>query len=143
MAKLSKEEVEEIIERDLPDFQVAQESLEKEESDSPDAAGIRDSSRPNISDATSPDLNTLREKLRRRSRSADTNRTVASREFSRDFQEFSLDTDDVQTAGQDETADDVIVAVKPKKSHSPFDAGYRTKAVVISGRSKKVIGRQG
>ena len=146
MAKLSKEEVEEIIERDLPDFQVVKESLDRAETDSPDAERIRDSSRPNISDATSPDLNTLREKLRRRSRSVDARRTSASKEFSRDFQEFSLDTDDtddVQTADQDDTTDDVIVAVKPKKSQSPFDAGYRTKAVVISGRSKKVIGRQG
>jgi hypothetical protein len=61
--------------------------------------------------------------------------------MSREGRSWSFTADD--TAVDDDTADDMIVAVRPKKSHSPFDSGYRTKAVVISGRSKKVIGRQG
>ena len=143
MAKLSKEEVEQIIERDLPDYQVVNESLEKEQGDTSDVRRLRDSSKQGSSDATSPDLETLREKLRQRSRSADSTGSNAGEKFPRGFQEFSLDTDDSEIAAEDDTADDMIVAVKPKKSHSPFDAGYRTKAVVISGRSKRVIGRQG
>lgn len=141
MAKLSKEQVEEIIARDLPDYQVAQESLEQEGES--DAARFRDSSQQgSISDAISPDLDTLREKLRQRSPSADT--TDADRSEGAGLREGrSWSSLEDGTAAEDEAADDVIIAVKPKKSHSPFDAGYRTKAVVISGRSKKVIGRQG
>lgn len=139
MARLSKEEVEQIIERDLPDYQVVKESLEKEESGA-DVAGFRDSAKESSSDATSPDLDTLRENLRRRS--ADSTTSDASRRFLHSYHSFTFDAEDEATA-DDDTADDVIVAVRPKKSHGPFDAGYRTKAVIISGRSKRVIGRQG
>jgi hypothetical protein len=140
MAKLSKAEVEEIIARDLPDYQVAKESLEHEEES--DVARLRDSRQGAISDATSPDLDTLREKLRQQSPSADTTDATANEGPSlREGRSWSFLEDG--TTVEDEPADDVIVAVKPKKSHSPFDAGYRTKAVVISGRSKRVIGRQG
>ena len=141
MAKLSKEQVQEIIARDLPDYQVVQESLDQQGGS--DVARFRDSSQQgSISDATSPDLDTLREKLRQQNPSADT--TDAGRNEGTNLRvggSWSLMED--STAAEEDPADDVIVAVKPKKSHSPFDAGYRTKAVVISGRSKKVIGRQG
>lgn len=141
MAKLSKEQVEEIIARDLPDYQVVQESLEQEGES--DVARARDSARQgSISDATSPDLDTLREKLRQRTPSADTTDADSNEGAGlREGRSWSFLEDG--TAVEEDPADDVIVAVKPKKSHSPFDAGYRTKAVVISGRSKKVIGRQG
>ena len=127
MAKLSKEEVEEIIERDLPDYKVVKESLEKNLSNGAGSVLHRDSPKGSASDAASPDLNTLREKLK-------------SRPASRGARSLADHTaDDVD----DNAADDMIVAVRPKRSGNPFDSGYRTKAVVISGRSKKVIGRQG
>ncbi|HKY45575.1 MAG TPA: hypothetical protein VJM50_20975 [Pyrinomonadaceae bacterium] len=137
MAKLSKEEVEQIIERDLPDFQVVKESIEKD-TDNTDFGRFRDSARQrSISDATSPSLDTLREKLRQRSgRSQSDSTTLGS------YRNEGFRSDDVGDV-DNETADDTIVAVRPKTSHSPYDGGYRTKAVIISGRQKKVIGRQG
>ena len=137
MAKLSKEEVEQIIERDLPDFKVVQESVDRD-TDNTDFGRFRDSSRQrSISDATSPNLDTLREKLRQRSGRGEADSSTFG--FGRTEAVRSDDVGDVD----DDTADDAIVAVRPKTSHSPYDAGYRTKAVIISGRQKKVIGRQG
>lgn len=135
MGKLSKEEVKQIIERDLPDFQVVQESVDRD-ADNTNFGRFRDSSRQqSISDATSPNLDTLLEKLRQRSSRSQAD----SNTFGRTEAVRSDDVGDMD----DDTADDAIVAVRPKTSHSPYDAGYRTKAVIISGRQKKVIGRQG
>jgi hypothetical protein len=136
MARLSQEEVKEIIERDLPSFQVAQEPpVDEDVEDSADISGSRDSfSKGSDSDATSPDLDTLLQKLRSRNRTGESER-------SRGFDSVTSGISEVDEGNDD--ADDVIVPVRPKKSHSAYDVGYRTKAVVISGRSKKVIGRQG
>lgn len=132
MAKLSKEEVEEIIERDLPNYQIVRQSGE-DVVDRDDFSRFRDSGRQrSISDATSPNLDTLREKLKQR----------GERLENSDRNSLDHMSDDIGEA-DDAVADDMIVAVRPKKTDSPYDTGYRTKAVVISGRSKKVIGRQG
>jgi hypothetical protein len=137
MAKLSKEEIEEIIERDLPTYQVAGEAVEDNAAHRDDFSRHRDSARQNsLSDAISADLDTLRQKLRERSRtSVDSSQGALN----------SFDTHQPDDAGDadDNAADDTIIAVRPKTSSNPYDAGYRTKAVVISGRSKRVIGRQG
>jgi hypothetical protein len=137
MGKLSKEEIEEIIERDLPSYQVVKESAEEDVDNRDDFSRHRDSAKhSSLSDAISPDLDTLRQKLRGRSRTRVDSSLGGLNSLS------NHKADDVGDA-DDNAADDTIVAVRPKKSRNPYDAGYRTKAVVISGRSKRVIGRQG
>lgn len=135
MARLSGEEVKKIIERDLPSYQVAQEAVNEDVEDSASVSASRDSfSKRSLSDATSPNLDTLLQKLRSRSRAGESERARGLDVMTDSSGEVDEGNDDV---------DDVIVPVRPKKSHGAYDVGYRTKAVVISGRSKKVIGRQG
>lgn len=133
MATLSKEEIEAIVERDVPGHRLVRGAADERADDSGTLSENLDSpaSGPD-SDAASPNLDTLREKLRRR-RSGNTSASSGRRMDSRPSSE-SDDADDDE---------DIIVAVRPKVSRDPFDVGSRTKAVVISGRSKKVIGRQG
>ncbi|HJU56090.1 MAG TPA: hypothetical protein VJ715_16015 [Pyrinomonadaceae bacterium] len=131
MATLSKEEIEAIVERDMPGHRLVRGAADERADDSERSGGNLDSreSGPD-SDAASPNLDTLREKLRRR-------RGGNTRSDSQVDARASRESDD---ADDDE---DIIVAVRPKVSRDPFDVGPRTKAVVISGRSKRVIGRQG
>ena len=133
MATLSKEEIEAIVERDGPGHRVVSGAAAERAGDSGALNENLDSPASGSgSDAASPNLDTLREKLRRR-RGGDARSSSGGRLDSRAGRESDDANDD----------DDIIVAVRPKTSRDPFDVGYRTKAVVISSKSKKVIGRQG
>jgi hypothetical protein len=117
MAKISDDELQRIIERDLPGYKVSQRAL----SPSPtDADRTRQAS-----DAGTPDLETLRRKYAGSSGGAGA---------------AANPRDDLLGAGND---DDEIVAVEPTQAAHPWDRAARPKAAVISGRNRRVIGTQG
>ena len=122
MAKLPKEEIEKVIEREMPDYRVVP---KKPTSDS------RASSEPVQSDT--PDIAALRRKYLRRRPASDVRTETANRTPGRD--------DDPQPTADD----DAIVAVEPKDRSLDvrLPGGTRSKRVVISGNSKGIIGRQG
>lgn len=119
MAKMKKADLEKIVERELPGRRIARKS-----------EAAKDAPRPKpVSEARSPDLDTLRRKYLRRGRTQ-----PASRQPRRP------EVDDPRPTRAD---DDEIVAVEPKAPAHPWDRAARPKAVVISGRDKRIVGKQG
>ena len=116
MGKIKKEDLESIVKRDMPGFRVASKGTDK---DAIDAAGRRPAA-----DAETPDLQALREKY-----------------LSRDRQKYSRPAPDAAPA--DEPDDDEIVTVEPSDDTDARDRARRSKAVVVSGRTKRIIGKQG
>jgi hypothetical protein len=82
-------------------------------------SGGADVKRPIAVDAGTPDLERLRQKY--------LGRGTASVQARPD-------------ATQDE---DAIVSVEPEEVQDPRDRAQRTKSVVVSGRAKRIVGRQG
>lgn len=119
MAKLSREELEDIIERDAPGTRMVKRDA------TADPRSVR--AQP---EETTPDLETLRRKY------LGTDAAPAATE------EAVGDAED-DAAGEDDDDDDEIVAVEPAEPADPWDRGARAKAVVVSGKDKKIIGRQG
>jgi hypothetical protein len=111
MAQLSKQDLEEIIERDMPGYALAYEA--------PPHAGDRPAAV--APDEVGPDIAVLREKF---------------------LGEQPAGAGDAAVATPPDS-DDQIVAVRPKDSSDPFDHGGRPKTVVVSGRDRRVVGRQG
>ena len=126
MSKLSVDDIKQILEKDLPNYQ-----LTREEEASMRDLGAADKRSPPLAEVSSQNIASLREKYLGASEGADSG------------------TSDVSAAaGSDENvsndaAEDVIVAVSPKTSSQPWDRGSRPKAAVISGSEKRVIGEQG
>ena len=121
--KLSKEEVQRIIEEQMPNFRVAQ----TYDTPARDANGGKTRAKP---EAHTPDMKTLRRKYLR--------------------EKFLEGTDGLSTnepnevPAADASGDDTeIVLVEPKTAPHPLDRGSRPKAVVISTKDKKIIGTQG
>lgn len=108
---LSKQELEEIIERDMPGYALAYE-----------AAPAGDRAAAVAPDDVGPDIAALREKF------------LGDAPMRAGAGDAAADTAD---------SDDQIVAVRPKDSRDPFDHGGRPKTVVVSGRDRRVVGRQG
>jgi len=121
MAKLSKQEIEEIVERDMPGYQV----VRHEE-------GVDERVSSAEADEVAPDIETLREKYL-----GDSENSAA--EGGNPGGETGLSAED----DDDDQADDAIVAVQPKETRDPFDHAARPKAVVVSGKDRRVIGCQG
>lgn len=125
MAKLSNEELDEIVKQSLPGYrvsrrsQVAGQSLDAE----------KDSER-----AEPEHLRQLRRKY-------------LGPDFTPDDDDPTQDSDRITFADgpvdDDESDDDIIVAVEPDTATDPLDRGSRAKAAVISKKEKKVIGQQG
>ena len=122
MAKMRKEEIERVIQKKMPGYQVVP---KKPKTDS------RDSSTPVQSDT--PDIAALRRKYLRRRPELDGRTEGTRRSSGRD--------DNPGPAGED----DAIVEVEPKDRSRDLQlpGGSRSKRVVISGDSKDIIGRQG
>jgi hypothetical protein len=121
VAKLSKQEIEEIVERDMPGYQVVQ-----HEPETADRA-IQETS----ADEVAPDIDTLREKYL--GEDTDDN---PGHETERSSAEPDGDS-------EEENTDDAIVAVQPKETGDPFDHAARPKSIVVSGKDRRVIGSQG
>ena len=125
---MTKDDLDRIIRRDMPGYRVARgyrpEALRTDVAgDAPPAAAT-------------PSLDTLRQKYlvsKYLSRDSDwpADRSDASR---------SVEPHDERAAADEE---DIIVPVEPEQPAHPWDVGARPKAVVISGRDRRVIGQQG
>jgi hypothetical protein len=111
MERLSKEELERIIERDLPGHELVSEvdPADHEAAAEPDAVG--------------PDIAALREK----------------------FLGAGAGGSDAAAAPPAAALNehDQIVAVREKDVDDPYDHRARPKTVIVSGRDKRVVGRQG
>lgn len=121
--KLSNEELEEIIEKDLPGHRMSRKSF-RNKSEEMDSIQPPDNEKP---EAASPDLQRLREKY---FGSAD---AVESEEKERTVK--GLDSQEFEKS--DEESEDIIVSVKPKQSFGMRDDSSQLKAAVISGSEKR------
>ncbi len=133
--KLSREELNEIIERDVPGTRLVETSHDA------DPRVVRAPA-----DLDSPDIDTLREKfLGRSKKKANVSPVRASAPGKRraaKSRDVAKPTPARSSPGDDD--DDVeIVTVTPKRPVEALDRGARPKAVVVSSKAKKVIGRQG
>jgi hypothetical protein len=127
VAKMSEEDMDEIIKRDLPGFKVARK---------PDALDAR--SRRAEADVSSPDLNELRRKfLGRDSATEDAQEDGDGSDAAGDEAPAGADPE------SDEEYEDEIVPVEPEAGIDPSDQRSHSKVAVISGKDQKVIGTQG
>jgi hypothetical protein len=117
MAKLPPEEIERIVERDMPGYTVEQESP-------PDD----DPTRHEDADEVSPGIDEIRK------------RYGVEPEGSNPGHGNPPEPDSADT---EEGADDQIVAVRPKKTKDPWDHDARPKSVVVSAKDRKIVGGQG
>lgn len=135
---LSNEELEEIIEKDLPGHRMSGKSFRNQ--DSEQAEEVMDSalSDTDIAEAATPNMKTLREKYLREKYFGNEDSAKSRRADSsvRDSAEY----EDVSAA---EESGDVMVATKPKDSSGLVDDSSQLKVAVISEAEKKVIGQQG
>ena len=122
MAKMKKADLEKVVRRDMPGYRLARKAKPRKGVDSPRA-------RP-ASAAGTPDLDALRRKYlpRRRSEAAGIADAAARAAGAR------------RVADPDE---DEIVAVEPEAASHPWDRAARPKAVVVSARGKRIVGKQG
>lgn len=123
--KLSKQDVQRIVEEQMPNFKVVQTPASLEV----DTAGRKPRAQ---AEAHTPDAETLRKKYLRE-------------KFIEGTDTRSADEGEPNGAPAADAADDdtEIVLVEPKTAPHPLDRGSRPKAVVISTKNKKIIGTQG
>ena len=113
MAKMSKRELDEIVKRDLPGYDV----LRREPADAPEGTTAEP-------DEVAPSIDELRRKYLGEGDEDDA-------------------ADAPPPAAEADNTDDEIITVVPKKPADPFDHAARPKTVVVSGKDKRVIGSQG
>jgi hypothetical protein len=130
MAKLSREEIEHIVERDMPGYKV----VEHQE-------GVDEREVQAAPDEVAPDIETLRQKY--------LGDADGAREESNpgndadDTTENSADPNRDDANDDDDSTEDSIIAVQPKETADPFDHVGRPKAVVVSGKDRRIVGSQG
>jgi hypothetical protein len=135
---LSNEELEEIIEKDLPGHRMSRKSFRNQDSEQAEEAVDSAFSDTDIAEAATPNIKTLREKYLREKYfgaedSAKSRRSDSSARDSAGYEDASV----AKESG------DVIVATKPKDSSDLRDDSSQLKVAVISEAEKKVIGQQG
>jgi hypothetical protein len=118
MAKLTPEEIEEIVKRDAPGHRVVPLP--------PQADAIPRATR---SDEGTPDAAAIREKYGQQGGEA------------HDGESAGAPAADAP-AGEEET-EDTMIAIAPDSPSSPWAHGSRPKVVVISGKDRKIIASQG
>ena len=125
MAKLSKDELQRIVEQQMPKYQLA----ETPTSPAGAADGAKTRAEP---EAQTPDLQTLRKKYLREKFLSDA--------AGGSYQDGEPNGQPAADAGGDDTE---IVLIEPKVAPHPLDRGSRPKAIVVSTTQKKIIGKQG
>jgi|SRR5215217_817793 len=119
MSTLSREEIEEIVEKELPGYILVQEPLVDDEP-------------PQVKpEAVTPDLETLREKYKAEGYSAPEGSEAGSISNLEDHSPVSSDE-----------AEDIIVVVQPKGADDQITRPA-PKAVVISSEEKRIVSIQG
>jgi hypothetical protein len=127
MAKLSKQEIEEIVERDMPGYKV----VRHEE-------GVDERAAQAEPDEVAPDIETLREKYL-----GDAEDIAAENENSGANDAVPENEAAENPNDNADNADDAIVAVQPREPADPFGHASRPKTIVVSGKDRRVIGSQG
>lgn len=120
MAKMSEEDLDEIIKRDLPGFKVAKR-----------IDGLDSRAAEMDPDATSPLIDELRRKF-------------LGRSLRVPGDDSALDSGGSEAATDtDVEIEDEIVAVEPESGTDPTDQRSHSKVAVVSGKDQRVIGTQG
>ena len=127
MAKLSKEEMQRIVDQQMPRYKVRVPGAAPVAAD---AGGAPTRATP---EAETPDLKTLRKKYLR-------NKFLGTTDSGFD-QTGEPNSQPATDAGADD--DTEIVLVEPKTESHPLDRSSRPKAIVVSTTRKKIIGQQG
>ena len=127
MAKLSNEEMQRIVEQQMPRYKVC---VPDAAPAAADAGGTATRAKP---EAETPDLKTLRKKYLR-------DKFLGTTDNGLD-QTGEPNPQPATDAGADD--DTEIVLVEPKTEPHPLDRGSRPKAIVVSTTQKKIIGQQG
>jgi len=130
MTKLTSEEIDRIVEHDIPEYRV---DKSVDHNTGRDSDG--DSARAASVEESTPEIDELRKKYL-----GDSGEVFPS--DSTAHTDSATDTAPSGSAMREEPQDE-IVAVTPKESSHAWDRGARPKAAVISGSEKKVIGHQG
>ncbi len=128
MAKLSSEELEEIVKQSLPGYRISRRSQVAGQSQ--DTGAGRDSA---SAKSEADHLKQLRRKY-------------LGPDFSPDDDDQLDESDRIDYANgpvDDNSDDAVIVAVEPETAADPLDRSARAKAAVISKKEKRIIGQQG
>jgi hypothetical protein len=117
---MKKGELEKVVRRDMPGYRLARKPKTR--------AGV-DSPRPRpAASAGTPDLEALKRKYAPRQGANAVAADAAARAVA---------------ARPGTVEDDEIVAVEPESAPHPWDRAARPKAVVVSARSKRIVGKQG
>lgn len=120
MTELSRQEIQQIVEKEMPGWEVV-----SEESAAVDSA-------PNVSgepEADTPDIDALRRKYLGEG-AADVTGSLAS--------------DYTDLGASEEGVEDAVIVVEPKQEGSDvWEHGPGPKTVIISGKEKRIIGAQG
>jgi hypothetical protein len=120
MAKMARKDLERIVRKEMPGYRLARKPKPGRA-----AADARASARRAAPEARTPSLDALKRKYlgadaapapKKATRGADTKKRRGA---------------------------DRIVAVEPESAAHPWDRAARPKAVVVSGKDKKIVGRQG
>lgn len=126
MAKLSKEDLQRIVEQQMPKYKLAGATAVP---GAADAGGATTRATP---EAQTPDVKTLRKKYLR-------DKFLNDASASPEDEGVSNDPVAAEAAGDDTE----IILVEPKTKPHALDRGSRPKAVVVSAAQKKIIGQQG
>jgi hypothetical protein len=128
MARMSKEELSEIIRRDKPGYEIVEHQVAESESGSEasDAGAITD---------RVTDLDELRRRYLGDSAVADSPGGAA-------LGETAVDAED-ESADDSEDDDEIVVLSPPANSADPWAPGPGRKSVIVSGKERRVIAEQG
>ena len=123
MAKLSRDDLQRIVEQQMPKYELAE---------TPTTPEATDGANPPKPEGQTPDLETLRKKYLRE-------------KFLSDAAGGGYENDEPNGQPSTDTVDDdtEIVLVEPKVAPHPLDRGSRPKAIVVSTTKKKIVGEQG
>ena len=129
MTKLSKDDLQQIIEQQMPKYKLTDKPTSKGATD-----GTTTRAKP---EGQTPSLDTLRKKYLR-----DKFLNDAGGSGREDREPNGHPAADMSGAGAGDD-DTEIVMVEPKVAPHPLDRGSRPKAIVISTTQKKIVGEQG
>ena len=122
---MDKELLKQIVNRDLSGYKISDRSIHSENDGGLESM---DSGRQTQAESSTPDFKALRQKYLHQDDS---------------LESIDSNNESYWSGSADSNDQDEIVAVEPETETNPFDRVSRSKAVVISGSEKKIIGEQG
>jgi len=129
MAKLTADEIERIVKRDMPGYRVSTKSSAGRDEAARDS---RNAARPeSASETDQTPFDALR------------SRYLGDAAWEEETESPEVDLEIASDAANGNDDDAEIIAVEPEQAAHPWDRGARPKAAVISTKSKKIVGQQG